>query len=114
MIKNMAQVKEILHLFKQIRNTQSLYEKEYYFDENLGQSVQEHIEELKEKMPQLDVSVRRDKDGFAIIKTLWAPKFKYSLDEIEKYDPTAEQKKIKETLDTVLKISLDNGSEKAI
>jgi len=55
-------------------------EKEYYFDEGLGQSLQEHTAELKKSMPQMKVEVRRDRDGFAIVKTTFSPELKYPID----------------------------------
>ena len=33
------------------RNSKTLFEREYYFDEGLGQSLNEHTKELKEKLP---------------------------------------------------------------
>ena len=43
-------------------------QREYYFDEGLGQSLNEHTTELKEKFPDLTVLTRRDRDGLPIVK----------------------------------------------
>ncbi len=60
---------KLLDLFQNIQNPQKLYEKEYYFDEGLGQSLKDHVEELKTTFPDVQVLVRRDRDGYAIVKT---------------------------------------------
>ena len=61
-------------------------EKEYYFDEGLGQTVQDHVNEVKKTYPDVEVTVRRDRDGYPLIKTSYKPKFKYDLDKIMNYD----------------------------
>lgn len=61
-------------------NPERLLEKEYYFDEGLGQSLQEHTAELKKNFPEMKVEVRRDRDGFAIVKSSYSPEFKYPID----------------------------------
>jgi hypothetical protein len=33
-------------------------------------------------MPDMEVYTRRDRDGFAIVKTMMKPKYKYDLDKI--------------------------------
>ena len=72
--------------FNKLDNPERMYEKEYHFDEGLGQSLQDHTDELKEKFPGMKVETRRDRDGFAIIKTSYAPEYKYNLDEILAFD----------------------------
>ena len=67
-------------------NPERLMEREYHFDENLGQSLDDHIAELKQKLPGATIYSRRDRDGFAIIKTSFLPEFKYDLNAIEKWD----------------------------
>jgi hypothetical protein len=52
-----------------VQNPQKLYEKEYYFDEGLGQSLKDHVDELKTTFADLQVLVRRDRDGYPIVKT---------------------------------------------
>jgi hypothetical protein len=49
--------------------------------------VKEHVEHLKKEFPDLQVEVRRDRDGYAIVKTQYKPTFKYSLDELDEVDP---------------------------
>jgi hypothetical protein len=63
-----------------MQSPERLHEKEYHFDEGMGQSLQEHVSELRERTPGLKVLTRRDRDGFAIVKTEWSPEFKYTLD----------------------------------
>ena len=45
-------------------------EREYYFDEGLGESLNEHIAKLRKTSggEGLEIETRRDKDGFAIVK----------------------------------------------
>jgi len=57
-----------------------LLEKEYYFDESLGESLADHTAELKKRYPAITVQTRRDRDGFAIVKTIYATEYKYNLD----------------------------------
>ena len=63
-----------------------LLEKEYYFDERLGQSLDELAEDIKAKYPGIKVQTRRDRDGFAIVKTTFEPEYKYNLDKLEAWD----------------------------
>ena len=64
-----------------------MMQREYYFDEGLGQSLNEHTNDLKEKFPALTIQTRRDRDGLPIVKILMKPKYKYDLDEILSMDP---------------------------
>lgn len=63
-----------------MRNSQSLNEREYYFDEGLGQSLNEHVKELQERHPDAKIETRRDRDGFSLVKVSSAPQYKYELD----------------------------------
>jgi len=72
--------REVISIFSEMQSPERLHEKEYHFDEGMGQSLQEHVKELRERTPGLKVLTRRDRDGFAIVKTEWTPEFKYSLD----------------------------------
>lgn len=38
------------------------------------------------KYPGINVYTRRDRDGFAIVKTTFKPEYKYNLDELENFD----------------------------
>ena len=78
-------------IMKRLRNPDQFYEKEYYFDEGLGVSVMEHIEQIKANHPDVEVQTRRDRDGFAIIKTRYKPKYKYNLDDIVGNNPIEER-----------------------
>ena len=60
---------EFFMFFKNIQNPETLYDKEYYFDEGLGESLKEHVEDLKTRFPDVNVQVRRDRDGYPIVKT---------------------------------------------
>ena len=59
----------LVEVMSRIQNPQKFYEKEYHFDEGLGQSLKDHVDELKTNFPDLQVLVRRDRDGYAIVKT---------------------------------------------
>lgn len=73
-------------------------EREYYFDERLGQNLNEHTAELKEQHgDNVRIQTRRDRDGLPIVKLSIDKKFKYNLNEMMAQDP-AELQKI--TLDT--------------
>jgi hypothetical protein len=67
--KELIEFRKMLELFQTIQNPEKLYEKEYYFDEGLGQSLKDHVDELKTTFPDLSILVRRDRDGYAIVKT---------------------------------------------
>ena len=43
----------MIEIFGKIQSPEKLYEKEYHFDEGLGQSLQEHVEDLKKNFPDL-------------------------------------------------------------
>lgn len=58
----------LYELMRQIDNPESLFEKEYHFDEGLGVSLADHMENLRKEYPAATVVSRRDRDGFAIIK----------------------------------------------
>lgn len=60
---------EFYEFFKNIQNPETVYDKEYYFDEGLGESLKEHVEDLKTRFPEVNVLVRRDRDGYPIVKT---------------------------------------------
>lgn len=44
-----------IELYQTMDNPGRLFEKEYHFDETLGQSLQDHVEELKKTFPDLRV-----------------------------------------------------------
>ena len=61
---------------------ETLNEREYYFDEGLGESLNDHTSNLKKQFEGIDIQTRRDRDGLALVKLSFTPKFKYNLDEI--------------------------------
>lgn len=63
-----------------------IFEKEYYFDEGLGESLEEHAKKLQKIIPKIQVETRRDNDGFAIVKTKLKKNYKYNLKEIENFN----------------------------
>ena len=85
-ITDKADFLEIINFFKNIHSPSTLFDKEYYFDEGLGESLQEHVDDIKSRFPQINVQVRRDRDGYAIIKTQYKPTYKYNLEDIEKFN----------------------------
>lgn len=72
---------------QRLDNPERLLEKEYYFDETLGESLNEHCEALKAQYPSMKVQARRDRDGFAIVKTIYDNAYKYDLDKLEAWSP---------------------------
>jgi hypothetical protein len=105
---------EAYDMINQLKHPEKLYEKEYYFDEGLGESVQEHVNSIKEKLPDLEVSVRRDRDGYPIIKTKFKPQYKYNLDTLSKLDPKGEMNNIKESMESLIKHILPEGGAAAL
>ena len=100
---------DMLDGLKHIDYPQRLYEKEYYLDEGLGESLQAHVERIKRDFPDVEVQTRRDRDGFAIIKTKFKPKYKYNLDEIIKYNPKDFKANMKESLEAVMRRMFPGG-----
>jgi hypothetical protein len=76
-------------------------EREYYFDEGLGESLEAHIAGIKKEFPDMTVNTRRDHDGLAIIHLVMKPKFKYNLDEIMSTGPEEFEKLEKDTLEAI-------------
>ena len=72
--------------------------------------MKEHVEWLKKDFPDLEVQVRRDRDGYAIVKTLHKPKYKYDIKKIESFDANAEMALVKESLDDILKTVIGGQS----
>ena len=64
-----------------------IIEREYYFDEALGTSLNDHIADVKKQFPSVNVQVRRDKDNFPIIRLQIKPHFKYDMETFFKIDP---------------------------
>ena len=86
------------------RQSDHKQEREYYFDEGLGQSLDDHIKELKERYPKdMKLQTRRDRDGFAIIKLSFQREFKYNLNEIINVDAKEMERIGLETNEAVLR-----------
>lgn len=45
----------IVDTMLRMETPEKLFEKEYHFDEGLGQTLDEHVKELKEKFPGLRI-----------------------------------------------------------
>jgi hypothetical protein len=48
------------------------------------------------------VLTRRDRDGFAVVKTQFKQKYKYDLNQIEKFDQEQSMKDLNETMELML------------
>lgn len=68
-LKDKEEFMEMVSFFKNLNNPGMLFDKEYYFDEGLGESLKDHVEDIKSRFPEVNVQVRRDRDGYAIVKT---------------------------------------------
>jgi hypothetical protein len=51
-----------------LRNSTQILEREYYFDEGLGESLNDHIETLKKNYKSITIQTRRDRDNLPIVK----------------------------------------------
>ena len=100
----------MLSFFKNIQNPETVFDKEYYFDEGLGESLKDHVEDIKSRFPHVNVLVRRDRDGYPIVKTQYKPQYKYNLADIEKFNADETMTTIKESLDDILKTVLGQDS----
>ena len=109
--KRLRAFKQVKELLDAMPHPERFLEKEYYFDEGLGQSLHDHCQELKTKWPGLQIETRRDRDGYAIVKTKYKPNYKYDLDEILNYDPAKASANVKESIDAVLKLTLGKDTD---
>jgi len=83
-----------------------MHEREYYFAQGMGVSLEDHISSIKNNMPNAQVETRKDKDGFTIVKTKLKPTYKYDLDVLLGDN----KRSVAETADTVLQ-ALIGGDE---
>lgn len=105
--RDMIQLKDF---FWQLQTDKKVFEKEYIFDETLGESLTAHVQGIKERFPDLEVLVRRDRDGYPVVKTQYKPKYKYNIDEIVNYaGPEEYFAHAKSSLEEVLKTMLGGG-----
>jgi len=66
----------------------------------MGQSLQEHVAELKEQYPNMKIETRRDRDGFAIVKASFNKEYKYKLDMY--FDPEEAEENYKRSVELLL------------
>lgn len=57
-----------LEAYLNMRSSDSLMEREYYFDEGLGESLNDHVSGLTKQFPGIEIQTRRDRDGIPIVK----------------------------------------------
>ncbi len=91
---------------RSIDNPESLFEKEYHFDEGLGMSLADHMASLRKEYPGATVMSRRDRDGYAIIKLQFRPEYKYEFDSLVNFDYEHELEKFHRTLEELLRRSI--------
>ena len=68
---------------------------------------------MKARFPDVEISVRRDNDGFALIKTLYRPTYKYDLDKILSFDMEEKHREYKESAEIILKNILSISADEA-
>lgn len=100
--------------YTQLDNPERLMEKEYHFDEGLGESLADHTSELKKNFPGMKVETRRDRDGFAIVKTSFAPEYKYNLDEILNFDSDKSEQHNMQTIEEILNSFIPEGAQQRL
>ena len=108
--KNMRDYRDLRDIFLNLQNTKQIFDKDYYFDEGLGESLKSHVDTIKERFPDIEVLVRRDRDGYPIVKTQYKPTYKYSLEDIDSFDAEKENMQMKESLEDVLKVIMGGGN----
>jgi len=95
---------------RQMDNPESLFEKEYHFDEGLGMSLADHMEKLRKEYPGATVLSRRDRDGYAIVKVQFRPEYKYNFDLLVNYDQENEMERFNSAIELLLeKITMGKG-----
>lgn len=78
--KKLGELKDYeLFMLDPRRNYQT---REYYFDANLGVSLEGHIQEIKQNAPEIKVETREDEHGFTIVQLSLKKQYKYDLDEM--------------------------------
>lgn len=91
-------------------NPERIFDKEYHFDEGLGQSLNDHVIEIKTKFPEMKVQTRRDRDGFAIVKVTFEPEYKYNINDIEAWDKDEKRTHLNQTVETILAQLIPEGN----
>jgi len=105
---------DLYETYTQLDNPERLMEKEYHFDEGLGESLADHTSELKKNFPGMKVETRRDRDGFAIVKTSFAPEYKYNLDEILNFDSDKSEQHNMQTIEEILNSFIPEGAQQRL
>lgn len=107
-------------LWKSKENEQKLLskdmviEREYYFDENLGESLNDHIEQIKSQFKSVNVQTRRDRDGFPIVKLQLKQQFKYDMDKFFQLHPDQLRKIQRENQEALLDVFFPKDPETMI
>lgn len=99
---------------REMRNSSQILEREYYFDEGLGQSLNEHTAELRKQYPNVDLQIRRDNDGFPIIKLAMKREYKYNIDDIINTDSEQLIQSQNETLEALLGVFMPEDPKEFI
>jgi hypothetical protein len=97
-----------------LRNSESLHEREYYFDEGLGVTVEEHVGGLQRQFPDVSVKTLRDKDGFAIVRMTLKPQYKFELDSIKSLDAEALHNANLEAQEAILEVFLPSDPKEFV
>jgi hypothetical protein len=92
-------------------NPDAPLEKEYYFDETAGKSLNDHVADLKQQMPEARVQTRRDREGFAVVKVLQAKEYKYDLKKLLEFDPQQSEERLLESLEQIAKATGNSDLE---
>lgn len=77
---------------------------EYHFDESLGESLADHCDQLKRRYPGIQVLVRRDRDGFPIIRTNFEQEFKYNITAMENFNQDEAEASLNQTVEAVMNL----------
>lgn len=109
--QNERKIRQAIEHFKQTSHPKKIYEKEYYFDEGLGETLEDHIKNITSNYPEIQVTSRKDAEGFTIVRTQYKPKFKYDLDKVLNFDADTERAKIKESMEDLLQEFLPIGAK---
>mmetsp|Transcript_24320 Transcript_24320/g.37600 ORF Transcript_24320/g.37600 Transcript_24320/m.37600 type:complete len:122 (+) Transcript_24320:5203-5568(+) len=93
---------------------ESRQEREYYFDEGLGQSLKQHIAELKKDFPTMKIQTRRDRDGLPIVKLISKPVFKYDMDYVANLTVDDFQRIQNESNEAIMNVFMPSDKKKFI
>jgi hypothetical protein len=62
----------------------------------------------------MQVLTRRDRDGFAVVKTMFKPEYKYNLEDIENFDYQKAKQVRDETVEAVLGAILPDDKQQCV